>query len=514
MKIKLLPGLVIALIICLIAVAPPAVTIQAAECFKPFIELSLKSAIPGTEVTVNGQRFDEIAYVEIYYDGTRVAIGRTDDTGDFTTTFYVPECYKGAHNLRVEVSDDIVETVFTVESGLTISPEKGPVGAAVTVTGQGFGENEAGIELMYYLNGSYETVAGNITANAKGNWKTSFPIPLSDKGEHRLDARSAETKFSDVQDATFKVTPGISIDKSTGIVGESITMTGSRFTANEKNITILFNEEAVVTDIEANSQGDWEESFQVPEMPAGEYNVTVESEQTQAGDISELSFEIESGIVLSPNAGYVGDDLTVMGQGFTADGGVVIKYDGRQVATAMTNNKGSFEIIFPVPESHHGECQVTAEDDEGNKTEQPATFTMESDAPSVPNLISPSDGSTVGLIGRVKPTFEWSPVSDYSGVYYSLQIMTGTNATSSSIIITVTGLTETSYTLQQPLNYGTYYWTVQAADGAENESGWAAARSLRAGLIPFWAFIAITTAIAAGIIALVRFLLIKRGVYR
>jgi hypothetical protein len=511
---KLLPGLVIALTICLVAAALPAVTTQAAECFKPFIELSLESGVPGTEVTVNGQRFDETAYVEIYYDGTRVAIGRTDDTGDFTTTFPVPECCKGAHNLRAEVLDDIVETVFTAEPGLTISPEKGPVGTTVTMEGQGFGEDEAGIELMYYLNGSYETVRGNITANVKGNWKTSFPVPLSDKGEHRLDARSAESKFRDVQDAVFKVTPGISIDKSTGIVGESMTMTGSRFTANERNITILFNEEAVVTDIEADSQGDWEESFPVPEMPTSEYSVTVEGEQTQAGDIAGLSFEIEPGIVLSPNAGHVGDDLTVTGHGFAANGDVTIKYDGSQVATARTNEKGTFEASFAAPESHYGVCQVTAQDAEGNKSEQPAVFTMESDPPPVPTLISPSDGSTVGLIGRVKPTFEWSAVSDESGIYYNLQIATSPTVTASTLIVTVTGLTETSYTLQSPLNYGTYYWAVQAVDGAENESGWTAARSLRAGLIPLWTFIVIITAIAGGIIALVRFVLIRRGICR
>jgi hypothetical protein len=119
----------------------------------------------------------------------------------------------------------------------------------------------------------------------------------------------------------------------------------------------------------------------------------------------------------------------------------------------------------------------------------------------------------VGLIGRVKPTFEWSAVSDDSGVYYSLQIATSANITASSVVVSVTGLTGTSYTLPSPLSYGTYYWTVQAVDGAENGSGWTAARSLRAGLIPLWAFITIITAAAVGIIALVRFLLRRRGVY-
>ena len=71
---------------------------------------------------------------------------------------------------------------------------------------------------------------------------------------------------------------------------------------------------------------------------------------------------------------------------------------------------------------------------------------------------------------------------------------------------------ETSYALNETdaLPYGTYYWIIQAVDKAENKSGWTAARSIRADLLPLWAFIAIIAAVVAGIIVLVRSLLIKR----
>jgi hypothetical protein len=199
---------------------------------------------------------------------------------------------------------------------------------------------------------------------------------------------------------------------------------------------------------------------------------------------------------------------------------VVIKYDNSQVATAETNDQGSFNASFAVPESHYGERQVTAEDSEGNKTEQPAIFTLESNPPDTPNLISPADGDRAGSVGRVRPTFKWSAVSDDSGVYYSLQIATSADVTATgkfvAPIVSVTSIVGTSYTLEktEALSYGTYYWIVQAVDGAENESGWTAARSLRAGFLPLWGFIAIITAAAVGIIALVRFLLIRRGIFR
>jgi hypothetical protein len=207
-------------------------------------------------------------------------------------------------------------------------------------------------------------------------------------------------------------------------------------------------------------------------------------------------------------------NLTASGHGFAASKDVVINYDGSQVATAKTNTTGGFVTSFVVPEGQHGELQIVAEDAAKNKAT--AAFTMESDPPDTPMLISPSNGSMVGFVGRVRPTFEWSEVSDESGVHYSLQIAASAsvNATGGFVvpIVSVTGIVGTNYTLEetQGLPYGTYYWIVQAVDGAENKGGWTTARSFRAGLLPLWAFIAIIIAAVAGIIVLIRSLIMKR----
>jgi len=191
-------------------------------------------------------------------------------------------------------------------------------------------------------------------------------------------------------------------------------------------------------------------------------------------------------------------------------------YDGSQVATDTTNAEGSFDVSFTVPESKHGERLVTVEDDAEN--EATANFTMESDPPDTPEPISPPDGGRVGFIGSVRPTFEWSEVSDDSGVYYSLQIAASANFTTTEEfvdpIFSVDGLVGTNYTLEEieALPYGTYYWIVQAVDGAENESGWTEAHSFRAGLLPLWAFIVIIVVIVLLIGALVYFFVIRKRV--
>jgi hypothetical protein len=512
---KLLPRLPIVLIVCLIAIALSPIPAQA-QCGGPFIELSPGSGVPGTEVTVTGQYFAASVLVDIYYDGNPIATNWTSSKGDFTVMITIPEGCQGQHQVFVQGKYARVDTYFAVKPGLTVSPEKGPVGTNVTVKGQGFARNEQGIELRYYLNDNYKTVGRNITANAQGSWETSFQIPPSTRGEHKIDAQGTVSQFYEVKDAIFKVTSEITMNKSSGSVGDTITMTASRFVAYEKNIQILFAGQAVVAGIKANSQGDWEGSFKVPEMPTGEYNVTAEGTVTQKEDISELSFEIKPGIALPPDEGHVGMNLTVAGHGFAANEDIDIMYDGSQVATAETSDNGSFDASFVIPESHHSEHEVTAEDAAGNNAT--AILTMESTPPSVPALISPSNRSRVGIVNKVRPTFEWSAVSDESGVHYRLQIATSANVTATGEfadpIVSIPDIAGTTYTLEKTdaLPCGTYYWIVQAVDGAGNAGNWSTVRSFRAGLLPLWAFIAAIVAIVVLVGALIRFL-VRRRIY-
>jgi hypothetical protein len=513
---RLLSRLLVVLVGCLVAIALPVAPAQA-QCAGPFIELSLKSGLPGTDVIIHGSDCTAGKLVDIYYDGDLVATGRASSNGAFTIMITIPEGCSGHYQVLADAGYTEVDTYFTVKPGLTVTPDNGPPGMTVTVEGKGFASNEDGIELLYYLADTYETVGSGIKANAKGSWETTFQVPASTRGEHKLDAQGAMSHLYEVEDALFRITAGTSLDKSAGFVDDTVTMTGSRFTAYEKGIQILFDGQAVVTDIRANSEGEWQASFDVAEMPGGEYGVTAEGDYTKKEDVGEVSFEIEPDIVLSPAQGHVDTNLTVTGYGFAASEDVVILYDGEQVTTAETDDRGSFDADFPVPESPYGERLVAAGYSGQNAAS--AVFTMESNHPDTPQLHSPSDGSSMGLIGKETPAFQWSAVSDDSGVCYSLQIATSDDlaATGEFVdpLVSVSGLTETTYTLQetQALPLGKYYWIVQAVDGADNGSGWSAAHSLRIGLLPLWAFIVIIVAVVVMIGALIRVLVVRRSIY-
>jgi len=511
-----LSRLLIVLAVCLVAMAVPAAPAQAAG---PVITLSPPTGVPGEEVTVYGYNFTASKWVDIYYDGTWMIDVHTS-TGSFNVTFIVPESCKGVHEVRADIDTNPQATGnFTVKPALTINPIEGPVGTNVTVRGHGFAKNETRIELSYYLNSTNsKPIPGNITANATGNWQKSFQIPVSAMGSHKIDAQGASGSFAQVRDVFFEVTPGISLDKSSGTVGENITMTGRGFYANDRYIRILFagKEVNAETRVDADDQGNWQKSFEVPDMPKGTYNVTAYGESTPREDITAVSFEMKPGIVLSPNEGHVGTDLSVTGAGFAANKDVVIKYDGSQKATTPTDDKGSFEASFVVPESYSGNRTVTAEDTVGNNAT--VIFRMESVPPPVPELKLPSDGSRVGFIGKSRPTFNWSAVSDESGVYYNLQIATSKNVTTTgefaNPLLSISNIVATNYTLNatDALPYGTYYWIVRAVDRAENAGNWTAARSFGAGLLPPWAFIVIIVAIVVLILTLVYFFVIRRRI--
>jgi hypothetical protein len=516
-QMRLIFRVAIVLVLCLVSLALPTAPARAQDTR---INLSPNDGVPGEEITVYGYNFTAEARVYVYYDDERVTLERieTNDDGDFEVDIIIPESYTGTHEVYAEDEDDIYAyEYFDVEPGLTVDPEEGPVGTEVTIEGHGFEEEEEDIEVRYYLDGNYTTLAENIEADEDGWWEVSFEIPVSDQGNHEIDAQGDDSSFAEVHDTTFEVMPSLSLDKYSGSPGESITMTGDGFVANERDITILFDGEAVETEIRADETGSWNGTFEVPDLARGTYDVVAEGEYTDKEDLDELNFDIGPGLALSPSQGHVGTSLTVTGGGFATNQNIIVRYDGTHNLTARSNSNGSFTVTFAVPESRHGVRQVTAEVD--GLVEATASFTMESQAPDVPDLISPPDESRAGIIGSVRPTFEWSEVSDLSGVRYSLQIAGGANATTAGgfadPIVSVTDIVGTNYTLNatEGLPYGTYYWIVQAVDGAENEGDWTAPSSFKAGVMPLWAFIVAIVAVAAGIGAAVYFFWIRRRIY-
>lgn len=289
----------------------------------------------------------------------------------------------------------------------------------------------------------------------------------------------------------------IALYPGAGHVGRNVQVTGTGFD-EWSYVAIYYDNQRVNTNpalIRTDHHGYFTASFTVPESTVGEHRLLVIDGK---GNGREATFRVTPQISINRHSGVVGTEARVEGTGFEGNSIITIYYDNEKVNTnspsITTDRYGSFTATFVAPSSVGGKHTVLATDKEDNEGQ--STFSMESTPPPVPNLTSPAHGAKTT---SHTPTFDWSDVTDPSGVRNTLQV--ANNPEFSSLLLSKEGLTQSQYTLNddEALGRGTYYWRVKAIDGASNESSWSTTRSLAITLLPTWAFI---TVIVAGVVSI------------
>jgi len=475
----------------------------------PSLTINKDTGVVGDEVTVSGKGFAvNEGSIAVTLDGTNAKSGITaGNTGSWEATFALPSAASGSHTIgasgQTTHASDVPAATITISPKITTNPSSGNVGTAVTVSGTGFGKSEGSIQVIYDGTG----VKTGISADTKGEWSTSITIPNSTKGGHTIDASGASTSATDVPDLTFIVSSAVTVKPSSVYVGDSVTVAGCGFGDTENGIIVTLDGNSIKSDISANNEGCWSSSVTVPEMVGGNHIVDAYGSSTVASEVADTKLTVLSKVSLEPADGNVGTNIAISGTGFGADKEVTLKYDTDELLTKFTTvEKGNFQANLLAPKSAGGKHNITATDDGG--ATGTAAFSMETVAPAVPEIIYPKEGSRAGLFDRVTPTFEWSPVSDPSGVTYSLEI--ASQSSFATTLVSLDNLAETEYTLteDQALARGTYYWRVKAVDGASNDSGWTDPVKFKAGLMPVWLFIII---VVVGAVILVRLFFMFRN---
>lgn len=474
----------------------------------PSISIDPTTGIVGDTITVTGKGFAASeSQVKVMLDSVTVKSGlKANSSGSWETTFVLPATTSGNHAIDASGTStdavDIADKTFAVESDLIIDPDAGGVGTTVTVSGTAFDASEPGINVTY----DGTQVKTGIVADTKGSWKTSFSIPVSAKGDHVIDAAGSNTSASEVPDVSFSVSPGVTILPDSVYVGEEIVINGSGFAASESDIKILMDIVAIESDLTANSSGQWSASYTVPEVINGSHLITASGDITPVADVTGAILKVMAKISLKPLTGSVGDSINVDGTGFGKNKAVTVKYGSKEIVLSIsTNSSGSFNANIPAQEGMSGNIIITATD--ADEVAASANFSMEANAPEAPRIASPKDGARVGYLGDTKVKFDWTDVSDPSGVFYNLQLNTTTDF--STPVLDISKLTESEYMLleSESLPPGKYYWRIQAVDRAGNNSKWVGPLVIRT------AFVSITT-FAIIIVAVIAFIIIVSTVPR
>ena len=468
------------------------------------ISIGVKKGMVGTEVAVQGNGFDaRETGIKIIYNSSDVASGiEATAGGSWLYTLKIPPSSKGNHSIAASgattPATEIKEQIFTVTPSFAVNPNSGWVGRVVTVSGAGFGSGETNIAVVY----DDIVVKTNVSADLNGSWQSSFSIPASSKGPHKVDARGATTTIEDVPDALFTVSPGIKVEQASGRLGDIINtgdtlfVNGVGFQENESNVKVTFDATQVVGNIAADAHGSWSTQFTVPAATKGEHVVDSFGDATRADDVSDYIVVVTPEASINPQGGSVGENTLLTGSGFGANQPLTITYDAKKVESATTTDgKGSFSTSFKPPASGAGSHLVTVSD--GTQAVASATFTIESIAPAAPSPVSPAAGAKIGLFENKPIDFTWSVVEDPSGVTYSFEM--SQKADFSGSVVRKEGLDKPGYLMpaNEKPQAGEYFWRVKAVDLAGNAGEWSQSQFIAFTGIDFiWPLVGIIVGLA------------------
>ncbi|MDO8473414.1 MAG: IPT/TIG domain-containing protein [Dehalococcoidia bacterium] len=442
------------------------------------------STSPGDEITITGQGFPSFAPITFTLDNmtlaTRQASVTADASGAFSATVTLPETARGTRTIRGTSGGTSLTADFVVSPRFSVVPTSGGVADVVTVSGRGFGSNEA--VALTFDGLAIASTPATVSASAKGNFSATIVVPPVPGGVHTVKA--ADTSAS-VQ-TTVIVSPQVSLTPGSVGAGGKTSANATGFPANT-SVAVTTAGAAVTTSpapITTDSRGTFKADITVPLSSAGGYTLTFAA----GSAISQASFSISPILSISPDTGNAGSIISISGNGYAGSSPITVTCGGVRVETTpsvpTTTAQGSFLATFNVPKSAYGRVAIAATDATGLAVQ--AFFNVESMAPAAPKLLLPRDGSRTGTFGPGLTILSWSGVSDPSGVTYVLQI--SRDLSFEKLDIEQTGLSGTEYKLsgKEKLGRGLYYWRVKAINGSSDEGGWSQTFTLKVGLLPNW----------------------------
>jgi hypothetical protein len=201
------------------------------------------------------------------------------------------------------------------------------------------------------------------------------------------------------EDAPIKV-PRLELLPNEGPVGTEVFVRILDFDPN-KQVIVIFGTGTTITPgttVVAKETTDEDgyavASFAIDLFGGGRYNVLADDGTNKI----IASFKITPKITLSDTSGFVGDTVSVSGNGFAASKPIKIYLGDTKLTTGDANDSGIFsDVKFIVPESSKGEHEIKVEDSEGNS--KTAVYTIKQKMAISPLSASVSSNVTVSGTG-------------------------------------------------------------------------------------------------------------------
>jgi len=445
----------------------------------PILEVMPQEGTVGTQVYIRVINYQVNKQVIITF-GTTTVIGTgttaevktivatkltTDSTGYGVIDFPIDIYPAGRYIIMADDGVNKVTAGFKVNPSIMLNNDvvSGFVGDTVLVNGYGF----ACKKLVYVGIDDLKLVTGE--SDEKGRiYDMKLTIPPCARGNHTIKAQDS---LNNIATQVFNVRQQMNIMPTSAAVGDNVTVMGSGF----QGITdvLIYWDDKDIGIIQTAADGNFITAFNVPPCGDGTHRIKVDDRINKAfKDIS-----VSSAMSINPSTGFVGMQVAAQGLGFRPGFPVSLTYDNIKLEGTNVNSSGSFSQIFKIPVSKFGQHTLMASD---GVNAQSVVFTVEATPPPTPLTSLPSENERMTKDAH----FEWTPVSDPSGVTYTMEIAEDSKFTNiimsqANIVANYIDITEDSKML--PGKDKPYYWRVKAIDRASNESGWSLVSSFYKG---------------------------------
>ena len=314
----------------------------------PAVTVSTTYIKVGDQIAVTGTGFTANYAITVRYDGTIVSNASTNTYGSFGPVYFtVPTSTAGTHSVSATDGIYAVYTTITVAQAVKVTPNSGSVGDTITISGSAFGAYRS-VTITF----DTTTISTIPTTDANGSFTTTFTVPA-------LSSRSVTVTANDgIVSATtsFSLVAGVRLTPTTGVVGTSVTASGSGF-GSSRSLTVSLDSVQIATG-STDSNGSFSLSFSIPSATGGQHSITANDGVYSASG----TFTVKPQVRVNPNAGVVGSQITINGNGYTGGVAVTISFDNTQAATATADASGSFSASFAAPPAGGGNHNVTASD--------------------------------------------------------------------------------------------------------------------------------------------------------
>jgi hypothetical protein len=211
------------------------------------IEISPEYGVQGTTISIEGFNFsaidDEEIVLNLYVEGgggaalVEIDTYDADNDGEFSDTFTVPARTSDTYTIKAEQTDwgIVAEADFRIGMMIVIlSPESGPTGELVTITGTGFSEN-----------GDWNSTFGDLDliddgdVDANGNLGDptipTFYVPTVEPGVYTMTILDIDTEIEVEVDFTVTDKTMIELDPMQAPQDYNVSIAGKYFAADDND---------------------------------------------------------------------------------------------------------------------------------------------------------------------------------------------------------------------------------------------------------------------------------------